>query len=615
MKNKLLKFLALACACATFSTFCVACDIVVNPPSSSSSSFSSVDETSSEDSSIEETSSEDSSGIDYGGMTDEEYNAIATQGLEYTYLEEENAYEVAGIGTATETDIIIPRTHEGLPVISIGERAFLPSRLEVSPITRVVISDSVQSIGASAFSSCFNLISVVIGENVQRIGDWAFSSCFNLTSIEIPDSVQSIGESAFRGCFNLTSVVIGENVQSIGSWAFGWCSNLTSVVIGDSVQSIGHYAFISCINLTNVVIGDNVQSIGASAFAGCYNLASIVIPDSVENIGDGAFYGCSKLVEVVNKSPHITVTKDDNSGLGEYALAVFNSTDTYVNKFTNDNGYIVYTNGEEKVLVNYVGEEKYLTVPDYITEIYDHAFYGCNSIVSVVIGDNVTKIGTNIFYYNHNLVSVVIGSGVKSIEHMYCLDVYKLVEIINKSPYITIPEDSKLGDEIQHNALAVYNSDSGITESQLINDNGYLIHDDGTDKILVGYVGEENRLILPDYITKIYQFAFLGTCYQYFVGNACAINGRVIKDVVIPKGVTDIGYGAFGPGVLGIEYAGIENVYYTGTASDWEDIGIHDMDNGDLTEATRYYYIENEADVPDDGGNYWHWVDGEATAW
>lgn len=41
---------------------------------------------------------------------------------------------------------------------------------------------------------------VVIPNSVTSIGDWAFSHCSRLTSITIPDSVTSIGGGAFHNC-------------------------------------------------------------------------------------------------------------------------------------------------------------------------------------------------------------------------------------------------------------------------------------------------------------------------------------------------------------------------------------------------------------------------------
>ena len=34
-----------------------------------------------------------------------------------------------------------------------------------------------------------------------------------------------------------------------------------------------------------------------------------------------------------------------------------------------------------------------------------------------------------------------------------------------------------------------------------------------------------------------------------------------------------------------------------------------------LPEFHRYYYIENESDLPNDNGNYWHYVNGVPTVW
>ena len=125
-----------------------------------------------------------------------------SKGLEYELNFGGMSYSVVGIGSCTDTDIIIPGFYEDLPVTSID---------------------------FGAFYRCDSLTSVEIGESVTSIGERAFSMCSSLTSVVIGDSVTSIGDSAFSYCSSLTSVVIGDSVTSIGFGAFYDCSSLTSV--------------------------------------------------------------------------------------------------------------------------------------------------------------------------------------------------------------------------------------------------------------------------------------------------------------------------------------------------------------------------------------------------
>lgn len=359
------------------------------------------------------------------------------------------------------------------------------------------------------------------------------------TEIVVPSSyngkaVTSIGDGAFRLCSGLTSIAIPDGITSIGDGAFLVCYNLTSIIIPDSVTSIGVQAFFNCGGLTSITIGDGVTSIGDNAFDSCDNLTSITIGDSVTSIGDNAFDECYKLVEVVNKSTHITIEKGSrkNGGVGYYALAVYNSGDTFTGtKISSDNGYIVYSDETEKILMGYTGTETDLILPTDITKIHQYALYGCDHLTSVVIPDSVTSIGDFVFNNCYNLKCLTIGNSVASIGDDAFAGCSKLVEIVNKSAQITIEKGSRDNGYVGYYALGVYNSGDAFTGTKISSDNGYIIYSGETGKVLIDYTGTETDLILPSDITEINRYAFYD-CED-------------LTSVVIPDSVISIGDAAF----------------------------------------------------------------------
>ena len=281
----------------------------------------------------------------------------------------------------------------------------------------ITISNSVTSIGNSAFSDCSGLTSITIPNNVTSIGYRAFYGCSGLMSImvesgnkiydsrnkcnaiietntntlivgcqntTIPNSVTGIGNSAFSGCSGLTSITIPNSVTSIGNSAFTGCSGLTSITIPNSVTSIGENAFYGCIGLTSVTIGNSVTSIGDGAFEDCSALTSITIPNSVTSIGERAFYGVFNIVYSGSATGSPWGAKN-------------------MNGYADD--YFVYSDSTKTTLLHCsrsaIGD---IVIPNSVTSIGDGAFYGCRGLTSVTIPNSVTSIGERAFYDVFNIV-------------------------------------------------------------------------------------------------------------------------------------------------------------------------------------------------------------------
>ena len=388
---------------------------------------------------------------------------------------------------------------EGSQLTCIGDYAFY----ECGSLTSIEIPAGVTSIGDYAFYACSNLESVTFaeGSELTSIGYRAFDECSSLESIEIPAGVTSIGDYAFYACSNLESVTFaeGSELTDIGDDAFLGCSSLTSIEIPAGVTSIGYGAFYGCSNLESVTFaeGSQLTSIGGDAFSGCSSLTSIEIPAGVTSIGRDAFIRCYLTIVYNYSDLEITAGNSDYGYVAYYSEVVL--TEDNLANVKDENGYVTYTDGEEVLLLGYLGSEKDIVIPDGVTRIVDYAFYE-DDIVSVTLPESLTGIG------------------------VWAFDgCYNLKEVYNNSS-LNITAGSYDYGYVAYYAVKVH--DSGESES-IFNEDGFAI----VDGVLHTYKGSATDIIIPDIVTSIADYAFYG-------------NNDIIS-VTIPAGVTSIEYEAF----------------------------------------------------------------------
>lgn len=149
----------------------------------------------------------------------------SSKGLNYTLSNDGLSYVVSGIGTCTDTSVVIPSVYNGKPVTKIGYGAFF---------------------------NCLYVRCVVIPNTIAGIGNSAFKGCIALKNVTIPDSVKHIEMGAFAGCSNLMHVVILGNITNIEATTFYNCKKLVSIVIPSTVKRIGKLAFKKCKMLTTI---------------------------------------------------------------------------------------------------------------------------------------------------------------------------------------------------------------------------------------------------------------------------------------------------------------------------------------------------------------------------
>ena len=176
-------------------------------------------------------------------------SAESADGLTYKLIN--NGTEISITGYDTDmTSVTIPAEIEGKPVTTIGQYAFSTIQYaKESKLLKVMIPDSVTSIGESAFSDCVHLRSVTLPNSVKTLGESVFSECTGLKEITLSDNLIEIPDSAFNKCSSLTNITLPESVTTIGYCAFKDCVGLKQLSLPSDLTDMGHSVFSGCSSL------------------------------------------------------------------------------------------------------------------------------------------------------------------------------------------------------------------------------------------------------------------------------------------------------------------------------------------------------------------------------
>ncbi|MBQ7336226.1 MAG: leucine-rich repeat domain-containing protein [Clostridia bacterium] len=210
--------------------------------------------------------------------------------LEYELLDDGTyGVKAADFFVITVDELVIPAEYNGKPVTKILKEGFEGSRFR-----KVIIPDTVTTIGTKAFYNCHNLASVTIPSNVAAVHAEAFYNCSALVEVQNLSAIEMYVEQYEDGS---VVWVIDENGNKKKSQSF---RNLLRIY-GANEESLvattedgwtlydGQVALDYNGNEKNIKVPEGVVSI-LSSVERADNTETITIPDTVQYIAKSAFY-------------------------------------------------------------------------------------------------------------------------------------------------------------------------------------------------------------------------------------------------------------------------------------------------------------------------------------
>lgn len=249
-----------------------------------------------------------------------------------------------------------------------------------------------------------------------------------------------------------------------------------------------------------------------------------------------------KVTNVFQTTLDLANNKLSNSSITDASNFQFDASKGTITKYVGSDATVVIPREINGILVTSIGycafycdNVQSITLPNSITSIGDHAFYGCSSLESIIIPESVTSIEANAFISCSSLTNITIPNSVTSIGKI-------AFEGCTSLTNITIPDSvTTIGDWAFHRCTSLkgvtipnsvtriganaFTSCSSLTSITI--PNSIINIEDSTFEGCKSLTS----ITIPNSVTTISSNAFYG-CTS-------------LKTATIPESITSIGYRAF----------------------------------------------------------------------
>ena len=286
----------------------------------------------------------------------------------------------------------------------IGQATFLNSRF-----TRVVMSNSVTTLGWNAFADNNALVEVVISSNLEKSDIRVFLNCTSLSSVIGFENCKMA--SVPQEMFSYTgaiSITLSNNCTTVGYKAFK-NSGIVSVSIPAGFTLVDDYAFQECKSLVTCTFrGDAAENavLDQAAFEKCTSLSGLNIPYGVKTLGNCL---CNESgIETLTIPSTVTVISGNSHFRGSKLTSVVGFEELTITSIPHSmfRGQVNWVVDVLRLPKNVTSIDTYsladcgmkaLVLSPALTSINNEAFVNCAKLREVYIPETVTNFNSGAF--------------------------------------------------------------------------------------------------------------------------------------------------------------------------------------------------------------------------
>lgn len=453
------------------------------------------------------------------------------------------------VGTATETDLVVPGTVGNIAVTAIDEDCFEEGFIEYIKTLKIEDGGQLKEIANNAFEGATKLESVDIGNSVERIGDQSFKDCTKLYKVTFGKGINLIGAAAFKGCSSL-EVVEFEKPDDLTAFtkdrilqdAFQINENENAdanlTFIGEIHPQYGPYAYaMDPESFVNRTMGTRI------CYKTGYPMDLTVILDNRNNyptLVDYIQYKDLEEIDAYIKDTTAIQTLDEGEGEGDSGSSNGENTgeNTNTSGGNSNSGTTPPTssNGQREISL----KEKYEKYPEQLTAMEN---YIIDAIVNVVIPEGIESIDVRGFIKDNSLKTddaayAKLGNSINVVTYLQNPEIVDPAKLSGYSNYGLFNSDYEAGLKTENDQPIGDTIGNDMVESITMSSVKYLPNNDVTSGDILAQHGlaggafyecdNLQTVILGNDMQDVGKLPFLG-CHKMnnVVSNSTNANGEL----------------------------------------------------------------------------------------